>query len=632
MKKYLSQALSVRRYLILCVFLFLFASNAGATYLINCTVYNQSCDSMVISASGSVTQRGNDTVGTPQTLTVASHSYVNFTVGGIVQTDPVQGGALLIAGQNLVLACDASGNPSTTSGVRWYFGGGGTSWSLNLTAIVNVGEACTPCTSNVTFRVSNTTSSEQHYFFMTSVGQIYESPAGGNVGPYSTANISRVFPCVEAAAGIGLWQLGSGSIPSSNTGLTPYTGSETGAVTNGPAPSLFPDYSATLTNINLWTATNLSVVATGAPAIWAAVDQNIAGIIGTQTNGFTQSVAAQNAAATQAHSDANGVVAAIGKASDLATANGTANANGIVSAVDKVRVQAHSDSSLNAANLHNDLLSVVGAVNGLTNGTGAGISNYFTESTGIGMSNLLSQIATNLSSSKTGSITDYSNLLASLMHNSTNAATATSFAQAALSDATSALQGVIDGIDPDPQLVGDPGHTSVWEFDFCGRHCDVDPVSNFPGVFAFSLGLWSFILVAAYFLDVGNMYWKAIQVFSSQQIARFPNVQMELFGTGGNVLGVAIGVVIPAVFVALWVIGVTLTVGGLGSLLAHISGLPAVVTAFTSSPAGAAAWHLTTNSFPVGLAVHLLSARILLRYTLAKACLIASAASRWLAG
>jgi hypothetical protein len=328
-------------------------------------------------------------------------------------------------------------------------------------------------------------------------------------------------------------------------------------------------------------------------------------------------------------------------------------------ALTKASAQADLNAQSIESAISNGTASVVGAINGATNGTGTndvrgtnvfvdnwpqGYSNYLSQigSNGTTANGWLSEIASNTMPGTNSGATnelgflDYSNQMWTAISQGTNGAAAGIAAQSLLATPLAALQDVVDGIDPSPSLSGDPGHSGNWEMDFCGTHLDFDPVDWCPTAFSLSIGFWTFILCALYLIEVGRMYWKVIQGFSAMQTGGPPdlNFQWEILGSGfgGNLLGVLVGLVMPAVLVGIWILFVSFTVGDLSEVLTNITGFSAVITAFTGTSTGSMAMHVLLNSFPLYLAVHLLLARVVLQFTLAKSFFIAAGAARWVFG
>ena len=89
---------------------------------------------------------------------------------------------------------------------------------------------------------------------------------------------------------------------------------------------------------------------------------------------------------------------------------------------------------------------------------------------------------------------------------------------------------------------------------------------------------------------------------------------------------------VPAVFVAIWIIAVTLSMTSLTTWAAYVTGISTVISNVRGHAAGAAAIHELVNFLPVQLSVDLTCSYIFLNFTIAKAAALASAASRWLWG
>lgn len=279
--------------------------------------------------------------------------------------------------------------------------------------------------------------------------------------------------------------------------------------------------------------------------------------------------------------------------------------------------------------------------NGLIAGTNQGyaFTNFATEDT-------LRKIGTNLQimvNAVTNRATnDYeAQMWANLPTTATNEGAATtaveskfSVALGYLGDAITSLGGTID-------VGGDPGHSSIWEFNFCGQLVDLDPVNRFPTCFTFSFGLWNFVLVAIYLFYVAKVYVQVVNVMATAQTGGVPNLDVFSLWTGiatlggyfgGNLIGLLVAVVVPAAFIALWFVVVTVVIGPLTDYLAIFHGISGVFATVNSTPTGQAAMHVLFNCFPVASAIQLLTAALIIKLTAAKAMLVSSAASRYLFG
>lgn len=269
-------------------------------------------------------------------------------------------------------------------------------------------------------------------------------------------------------------------------------------------------------------------------------------------------------------------------------------------------------------------------------------TNLATESTLQGMSNELAAFHRDVTNALPTNSFDYatSKLSSEIPATATNSSAATSYITSLFAAPLSYLQDAIDGLTIQPDIGSDPGHTSAWEINFCGRLVDFDPVDNFPSVFTWSIGVWDFILVAAYLWSVGQLYLKTIQIYATAQTGGVPN--MDVFGGlqaltfggmfGGNFIGVGVAVIVVGLIVAAWVVVVTVVVVPLGEFIGIYQAISSLFSSVRGTSSGQAGLHLLFSFFPVALAIRLVTARIVLQFTMSKALLVAVGVTRMLFG
>jgi hypothetical protein len=380
---------------------------------------------------------------------------------------------------------------------------------------------------------------------------------------------------------------------------------------------------------------------TGNQAIYNAVNTAAA-----QNHSDAAATAAQNATNTTliiqgAQNDANGIIAAINAASALNHADLGSVDNTINGAVGTAAGVAHSDAS-----------SIVKAIGALTNGTPNTLTNYALESTqsivatntAIVASNSAALLGTNSALAQgvgalTNTLVGMSNLMASgasltnglLGPAMTNADQATAVANSYVGPVTGVLDGIVAALSP-PDVGEDPGHSSAWEFNFCGTHLDCDPVDMFPSVVVFSKGFWNFVLIAAYLFSVAKQYYKIVELVTKSQTGGVPNLTFTVAGFGGNALGIGVAALVALAFVALWIVVVTVVITPVASYMGFYSGIAGVFSAVSGSTSGQCGMHLLFAFFPVSLAMQLVTARLVLMFTMSKAAIVAVFASRFLIG
>lgn len=358
-------------------------------------------------------------------------------------------------------------------------------------------------------------------------------------------------------------------------------------------------------------------------------------------------------AADQAHEDATNAVAQANSVATNSTINnysnavslvnaGTADANGIINAINVASKLNHGDlGTINdSINEMADVITNIHlTVTGSTNGSSGTVTNYALETTSENLvSNLVLQGGTAIGISNTlvglsNSLTMGTNLSGSIPSAGTNWTEAYSLASGLFGASLASLDTVLGVMSTPPDVGQDPGHiASLWELNMFGFVLDLDPVDHFPWVFTFSKGLISWVLVAGYLWSVGKLYLYVVGLIGGSQTGGVPNMQYEIAGTGGNAWGLWLGTIIPGIFVAGWVVVVTVVVVPLDAFLGIYSALAVVFAGVSSTPAGAGAMHLLQNAFPVGLLVRLVTGRLFLQFTIAKVTFLACAASRFLFG
>lgn len=268
-------------------------------------------------------------------------------------------------------------------------------------------------------------------------------------------------------------------------------------------------------------------------------------------------------------------------------------------------------------------------VGGVTNGS-LSISNYAEETTLRGISNLLGQVqGTNDSyESRKGA------MAAMIPSSSTNAQDASDSAYAATSEFHGEAQSFINQLTP--LLPGDVIPSSPeMTMSFCGQTIDLDPVHQFPQVANASLIGFRLVLLLAFLLEVGRMFWKLIQIKASTQTGGVPDLEVigggSVFGNGGtvggNALGVAAALAVPVAFLGLFSAVMIYLFSHLGVSIADAMN----VNAFTGS-LGPVAFYLLASFFPVNLFFSLICTRVILHFTLGKILVLATDAARFLWG
>jgi len=170
------------------------------------------------------------------------------------------------------------------------------------------------------------------------------------------------------------------------------------------------------------------------------------------------------------------------------------------------------------------------------------------------------------------------------------------------------------------------GSTTGLSFAFCGYTLNLDPESQFPGMMAIIKDAWTFLLLAGFAIWVGKTVLDITRSLGSMASGGVPDLEGEVFGIGGNVLGFTVAIM--AAFALILVTGICL--GYIFQLfLTQLGLLPSAATAFSLGGNGIALY-LLHSSFPVTLFLTLTSLRITLQFTAAKYVGLALAAARFI--
>jgi len=165
-------------------------------------------------------------------------------------------------------------------------------------------------------------------------------------------------------------------------------------------------------------------------------------------------------------------------------------------------------------------------------------------------------------------------------------------------------------------------------FEFCGHTLNFDPEYWYPGIMAIIYAAWSFVLVLGFSFWSGRLVLQVSHTYSTMATGGVPNLEGNVFGTGGNFAGVAVAIVVPVVIIGTLVVMSNWVISQLMSMLGL---LPDAVSGFGLGNNNIA-MYLFTNTFPVPLFLSLCATRIGLKFALAKAMFIRSAMLRFMWG
>jgi len=507
-----------------------------------------------------------------------------------------------------------------------------------------------PCISPVVFNVTNGGS------WRVLAAKDNNAPSNPQqellVAPGATYNYSNSVPCAQAS-GWSLWSSGMGGDDSlSNTGITnmysvPPGTSEPGSLTSGTggtggtggmpgqftnAPPVNNDTMLQFTNGGITLPGGLTNVLPVLPPVtsgivWQSTNTDLSQMVGVQ---MTSGNAIFNAVATsaqQAHSDAS--TAAAQSAVGLAGIQGQSaiNANGIIAAINSASSLNHSDNGALGSGINNVNQNILGASGMAHNDAGSivkaigdnAMTNYNLESSQqkvlgalAGISNLLA--ATNGTVPMTNSGYTYPDY-------ATNAESALAMA-ASIEDQS----GVSDFVGSmTPNLPSDTPEAVGMTMTFCGTSIDLDPIHRFPAAVEVSYQGFKLVSLLSFFLAVGALYWKLIAVKASTVLGNAPEMDVEILGFGGNILGVIAGKLIATAFIGVFAAAMVYLFDNIGASIGDAMN----VVAFTSPMTGVGLY-LLTSLMPVRLMFSLACTLILLNFTLGKIVALAVTASRFL--
>jgi hypothetical protein len=307
-----------------------------------------------------------------------------------------------------------------------------------------------------------------------------------------------------------------------------------------------------------------------------------------------------------------------------------------------------SSNLANAAMLSNVVQGVSNAV--VTSGTnlGAFLSNSFAAVMG-NLTNLNFTGGTNgfsdagITNAVAGEHADVTNLLGQLLHATTNevantnegaiasllpgpatnGAAALDAGNAAAADAIAGAQGAIDGIGSAPTM-GD-GAMPDLDVTIGDFTLNVSPENIAPGIGPALKAMITVVALLGFAFSAGKLFWEATRTYAQAQTGGVPNLDGEVAGFGGNILGVAAAVAVPVVFIGIWIAVFTGLVGLMTGRLSELTGS-------TFGLPNALAMNMLRAVFPVDLILSLAWTRVVLQFTAGKLVLISASASRYLFG
>jgi len=298
---------------------------------------------------------------------------------------------------------------------------------------------------------------------------------------------------------------------------------------------------------------------------------------------------------------------------------GTIGDNALFDAISKFANQNHMDL-LSASNL----LAQMGNLQvNVTNENSVIVTNSTDMS---GTTNLLGQIKGILQSALDGGAAYSNQVMGAISGQNTNFSTAKTTSEGMMAD--SGVTGDINtlkGLYAPPE-VGSSGGADM-TIEFCGQTLDLDPAVRFPALVTACFWGFTFAAYIWFGVAVSKMFSESVRGFQSQQLGGIPNMEIEAFGTGGNLVGMTVGAIVCGVFVLGFYLILHLVFGAIMEEIASSSGWDQ----FAGGMAGVG-WYLLTTLFPVQTIVSLSCTAIVLRFTIGQITLAGAGAARFLFG
>jgi len=256
---------------------------------------------------------------------------------------------------------------------------------------------------------------------------------------------------------------------------------------------------------------------------------------------------------------------------------------------------------------HRDLEGVSNAVKSMS------ITNNisFTNMSETGVSNLIGAAhATNQ--------THYANT-----PSSTNWSTAETAAMSALGSTPGQIDTLVSSIGSAPDVgSGSPDLEIV----FAGQTLNLDPAVRFPGAQTLVYNGFTLSMLIWFAWFASRLYSATVAQYASTQTGGVPNLESTVVGTGGNIAGTILAVVVPLVIVGGWIVIWQYIFDRISTNLGLVNGL----NPFTGM--NSTALYLLTSFFPVNLILTLLWTAISLQLGVTKVVLIATSVQKFLFG
>jgi hypothetical protein len=205
----------------------------------------------------------------------------------------------------------------------------------------------------------------------------------------------------------------------------------------------------------------------------------------------------------------------------------------------------------------------------------------------------------------------------------TNQSGAGTKATTALADAPGKLDSIVTGIGSAPDV---SGGSAAMTIELAGYTLDLDPAVRFPGAQELCFNGMSLAAILAFGYFAGKLIRESVQTYAMAETGGVPDLEVTAIGTGGNVAGTIVALVVAAVFIGLWLAFFYFV---FDAVLSRVGALNAMNPFSSLSGIGL---YLLTSFFPVTLILTLAWTAIGLQVGAAKLMLVAASASRFLFG
>jgi hypothetical protein len=197
-----------------------------------------------------------------------------------------------------------------------------------------------------------------------------------------------------------------------------------------------------------------------------------------------------------------------------------------------------------------------------------------------------------------------------------------------VSGLSSGYGGVASGIGLGPTTIG--SGTNGMRVYFFGEWRSVDPDDVVtPGVLDAVHAFWTIIILCWWLRAVGLTTWEATRAMASAETGGVPDLATEVLGTGGNIVGPLIALLIPVAFIVLWTVVGNTVLNMVGSTSTTLGGL---LSSGLPLAGHLGALELANRAFPIALFFSCLTSYLAMPFTVSSIASIAIAASRFLFG